>query len=225
MDVHSAKASAGPPGVVAPGANGAASREAGGSSAARELESIRRAQSGDRAAFGDFVQLTQARLFTLLVRIMGDREEARELSQEAYLKALMALPSFRNGAAPYTWLYRIGVNLAIGRLRKVRRHRLFSLDLAHGRASEGSPAADEPTLRRERDQQVLSALGRLDSEYRAVLVMRDVDGLDYKDISDVLELPIGTVKSRIFRARLALREELLKYAPLDLHGRPAGRAS
>jgi RNA polymerase sigma-70 factor (ECF subfamily) len=191
--------------------------------AAREVESIRRAQAGDRAAFGDFVQLTQDRLFTLLVRIMGDREEARELAQEAYLKALMGLPEFRASAAPYTWLYRIAVNLAIGRLRKVRRHRHFSLDLAQDRASDATPAPDEAALRRERNQQVLSALGRLDSEYRAVLVMRDVDGLDYRDISDVLELPIGTVKSRIFRARLALREELLKYAPLDLHGKPAGR--
>lgn len=199
-------------------------------SAAREAETLRRAQAGDRAAFGDFVHLTQDRLYTVLVRIMGDREEARELAQESYLKALLGLPGFRNNAAPYTWLYRIAVNLAIGRLRKVRRQRTFSLDAASiDRPAQPSLGPESVVLDRERNQQVLAALGRLDSEYRAVLVMRDIDGLEYKEISDVLELPIGTVKSRIFRARLALRDELYKYMPapagpgadLQLRGRPA----
>lgn len=180
---------------------------------AREGELLRRAHAGDRAAFGAFVLSSQDRLFTVLLRIMGDREEARELSQETYLRALQNLPSFRGGSAPYTWLYRIAVNLAIGRLRKVRRRRLFSLDAASSEGVGESPveAPAAAALSRERASQVLSALGRLDAEYRAVLVMRDVDDLDYREIADVLELPLGTVKSRIFRARLALREELQKY--------------
>lgn len=185
-------------------------------SASAESNLLIRAQQGDRAAFGQFVLATQDRLYNLLLRIVGDHEEAKELAQDAYLKSLQALPSFRGNAAPYTWLYRIAVNLAIARLRKVRRHRVFSLDGPGGhnlgraeQSAEDSPAAT--ILARERGRQVLAALGRLDSEYRAVLVMRDVDGLDYKDISEVLELPLGTVKSRIFRARLAFREELQRY--------------
>lgn len=175
---------------------------------------LRRAQEGDRPAFGQFVTSTQDRLYTLLVRIVGDRDEARELAQEAYLKALAALSSFRGSAAPYTWLYRIAVNLAVARLRKVRRQRTFSLDGGTAPSSNLTSSVETPeaaVLRREQEKYVVAALGRLDSEYRAVLVMRDVDGLDYKEISDVLELPLGTVKSRLFRARLALREEINRY--------------
>lgn len=183
-----------------------------------EARLLKLAQAGDRAAFGQFVLATQDRLFTLLARIVGDREEARELCQEAYLKALMGLQGFRANAHPYTWVYRIAVNLAVARLRKVRRHRVFSLDAPnashvpspHDRSSQ-TDSPDNQLLSKERNKQVIQALGRLDSEYRTVLVLRDVDGLDYKDISDVLELPIGTVKSRLFRARLALREELNRY--------------
>lgn len=208
--------------VEPPAVSSAARESVGGStplsSQARESDLLRRAQAGDRPAFGQFVLATQDRLYNLLVRIVGDREEARELAQDAYLKALLALPGFRNSAAPYTWLYRIAVNLAIARLRKVRRHRVFSLDAPHAAVAGGGVHGDDPgsqALARERQRQVVAALGRLDSEYRAVLVMRDVEGLDYKDISDVLELPLGTVKSRIFRARLALREELSRYFNLD----------
>lgn len=197
-------------------------RGAGGESAAdAELKLLKDAQAGDRGAFGEFVLSTQDRLYTVLVRIVGDREEARELAQETYLKALAALSKFRGASAGYTWLYRIGVNLAIARLRKVRRQRTFSLDAAqpgaHGasgtridRAADGEGPA-EMVETQERSREVLAALGRLDSEYRAVLVMRDIDGLDYKDISEVLGLPLGTVKSRLFRARLALRDELNRY--------------
>lgn len=183
------------------------------SSSALEARLLQQAQAGDRAAFGQFVLATQHRLYTLLTRIVGDRDEARELCQETYLKALVGLKGFRHNSHPYTWVYRIAVNLAVARLRKVRRHRVFSLDPAspaHDRtAPSGSP--QDQLLSRERDRQVILALGKLDSEYRAVIVLRDIDGLDYKDISDVLELPIGTVKSRLFRARLALREELNRY--------------
>lgn len=191
--------------------------------ATREVELLRRAQAGDRAAFGQFVVATQDRLYTVLVRLVGDRDEARELAQESYLRALSHLDSFRHSAAPYTWLYRIAVNLAVTRLRKVRRQRTFTLPDAGGDRASAADRPDQVMERRERDRQVVAALGRLDAEFRAILVMRDVDGLDYKDISDVLELPLGTVKSRIFRARLALREELIRlgYGTATGTNRPA----
>jgi RNA polymerase sigma-70 factor (ECF subfamily) len=197
---------------------------------------LRRAKSGDRAAFAQFVLASQDRLFTVLLRIVGDRDEARELAQDTYLRALQAISTFRGASSPYTWLYRIGVNLAIARLRKVRRQRTFSLDhptpRGHHSAHDAGPAsndlrdehAEDPAaavMRHERDRQVLLALGRLDAEYRAVLVMRDVDDMDYKEISDVLELPLGTVKSRLFRARLALREELNRYFSPPSQSSPA----
>jgi RNA polymerase sigma-70 factor (ECF subfamily) len=192
---------------------------------------LQQAQTGDRGAFGQIVLLYQDRLYNAVLRMVGDHEEARELTQEAFTRALMKLESFRGDASPYTWLFRIAVNLAISQLRKNRRVRVFSLDRpgpengsGHandggtqasglldrvGRAGQASPA--ENAEGRERGQVVLAALGRLDAEYRAVLVMRDIEGFDYQQMADVLGLPLGTLKSRLFRARLALRDELREY--------------
>jgi RNA polymerase sigma-70 factor (ECF subfamily) len=201
----------------------------------RELELLRKAQHGDRAAYGQLVVIYQDRLYNGLLRLVGDQEEARDLAQEAFTRGLTKLNSFRGDASPYTWLFRIAVNLAISHLRKVQRHRVFSLDAPprngngrHASEDQASSLADRvsrdalsggnPTVlppddleRRELHGQVLAALGRLDAEYRAVLVMRDIEGFDYQQMADVLSLPLGTLKSRLFRARLALRNELNAY--------------
>ena len=200
-------------------------------SGGRDAELLRKAQRGDRGAFGQIVVLYQDRLYNAMLRVVGDPEEARELVQETFTRALVKIDSFRGEAGPYTWLFRIGVNLAISQLRKVQRHRTFSLDRPASSSSMNgggenedqasglldrvaqdrgaTPAEDVET--REQHQQVLAALGRLDAEYRAVLVMRDVEGFDYQQMADVLGLPLGTLKSRLFRARLALRDELRPY--------------
>lgn len=195
----------------------------------RELELLRKAQHGQREAYGQLVLLYQDRLYNAVLRLVGDREEARELTQEAFTRGLMKLESFRGDASPYTWLFRIAVNLAISQLRKIKRHRTFSLD-ASGRNGNGRHSTDDQASSlvdrlasqsaarpsddledRERGEQVLAALGRLDAEYRAVLVMRDIEGFDYQQMAEVLDLPLGTLKSRLFRARLALRDELRPY--------------
>jgi len=193
---------------------------------------LKRSRNGDRGAFGQLVVLYQDRLFNAIVRLVGDRDEAAELTQETFTRSLESLGTFRGESAPYTWLFRIAVNLTISRLRKVHRHRVFSLDRPasgnghtgrHGdqaagliervrqsTASEplGPPAALE---QRERAEQVVAALGRVDPEYRAVLIMRDIEGFDYQQMAQVLDLPLGTLKSRLFRARIALRDELKAY--------------
>src|SRR4051812_13853519 len=195
---------------------------------------LQKAQAGDRGAYGQIVILYQDRLYNAVLRLIGDREEARELTQEAFTRGLEKIDSFRGDASPYTWLFRIGVNLAISQLRKVKRVRIFSLDrpaagAGRGRKSAGfdddqaaglidrvaqdrtESAPPERMEKRERDQMVLAALGRLDAEYRAVLVMRDIEGFDYQQMADILGLPLGTLKSRLFRARMALRDELKGY--------------
>jgi RNA polymerase sigma-70 factor (ECF subfamily) len=195
----------------------------------QDVELLRKAQGGDRAAFGQLVIHFQDRLFNAVLRLVGDPEEARELTQEAFTRALVKIDSFRGDAAPYTWLFRIAVNLAISQLRKTQRRRVFSLDRPSGNGAAGAEHEDQASSlidrvaqargddpaqvveNRERDQQVLAALGRLDAEYRAVLVMRDIEGFDYQQMADVLGLPLGTLKSRLFRARLALRDELRAY--------------
>lgn len=191
-----------------------------------DAELMQAARGGDRAAFGQLVVRLQDRLFTAVLRMVGDRDEARELTQEAFTRALMKLESFRGDAQPYTWLFRIAVNLAISRLRKDGRRRVFSLDadrngvarsedqaagLVERASRQRTETPDAVAERNERRQQVLSALGRLDAEYRAILVMRDIEGFDYQQMADVLDLPLGTLKSRLFRARLALRDELKTY--------------
>ena len=205
---------------------------AGGGSASpgadrAELDLIKKAQLGDRGAYGRLVLLYQDRLYNAIVRLVGDHEEARDLAQEAFTRGLDKIDSFRGEASPYTWLFRIATNLSISRLRKVQRRRTFSLDrpgsesadhngqdqasALSGRIAAVGPTPSEALDRRERDEAVLTALGRLDAEYRAVLVMRDIEGFDYQQMADVLGLPLGTLKSRLFRARLALRDELKEY--------------
>jgi RNA polymerase sigma-70 factor, ECF subfamily len=175
---------------------------------------MRQAQQGDRLAFGQIVTLYQDRIYNATLRLVGDVEEARELTQEAFTRALVKLEDFRGDSQPYTWLFRIAVNLSISRLRKVQRHREFSIDEntgENGSRASRSPQPLEAMEKRERDQEVLAALGRLDTDYRAVLVMRDIEGFDYQQMASVLDLPLGTLKSRLFRARLALRDELKGY--------------
>jgi len=196
-----------------------------------DVEMIRQAQAGDRGAYGQLVVLYQDRLYNAILRLVGDRDEALELTQETFTRGLIKIDTFRGDASPYTWLFRIAVNLAISQLRKVGRNRVFSLDRPSrngwGRAGtddddqaagmldqvtqDRTEAPPQRVERRERDGVVLAALGRLDAEYRAVLVMRDIEGFDYQQMADVLGLPLGTLKSRLFRARLARRDELKPY--------------
>lgn len=198
--------------------------------AVRELGLLRKAQQGDRTAYGQLVMVYQDRLYNAVLRVVGDAEEARELTQEAFTRGLLKLAGFRGEASPYTWLFRIAMNLAISRLRKVERRRTFTLfgetsadganqasALVDRLQATNSPDPAQVAEDRECQQQVLQALGRLDAEYRAVLVMRDVEGFDYQEMADVLGLPLGTLKSRLFRARLALRDELRAY--MDDSGR------
>jgi RNA polymerase sigma-70 factor (ECF subfamily) len=192
---------------------------------ARDL--LKRAQGGDRGAYGKLVVLYQDRMYNAVLRMIGDRDEAAELTQEAFTRGLANLDSFRGEAGPYTWLFRIAINLTISQLRKSQRHRVFSLDQPKGngqdrgndqaaglvdRMRQNSQAAPSFAMEeRERAEQVVAALGRIDPEYRAVLVMRDVEGFDYQQMADVLGLALGTLKSRLFRARVALRDQLKSY--------------
>ena len=187
--------------------------------AAREAELFGLARNGDRGAFGQLAIRTQDRLYTAVVRMVGDREEARELTQEAFARALAGLGEFRGESGWYTWVFRIGMNLALTHLRKVKRRRTFSLDAARPGSDQASGLADrlaspdatpdQIAEKREKREQVLVCLGELEHEQRALLVLRDIEGMDYQQMADVLGVPLGTLKSKLFRARLALREKFL----------------
>jgi RNA polymerase sigma-70 factor, ECF subfamily len=178
--------------------------------AASDARLVEAALQGDRDAFGDLVARYQDRLFNTLLRIAGSREDAADAVQDAFVQAYLKLESFRGDAQFFTWLYRIAMNMALSRRR---RHRpMGSLDAAKTCAGvEPMDAAAGPSdrmLAQERAEQVQTALADLGDQHRKILVLRELEGCSYEVIADVLELPVGTVRSRLFRARLQLREKL-----------------
>jgi RNA polymerase sigma-70 factor, ECF subfamily len=164
--------------------------------------------AGDSAAFGRLVGLYQDRLYNSLVRVVG--EDADDIVQDAFVQAYLKLDSFRGSSAFYTWLYRIAFNLAMSHARRGKK--TASLDgLKDGWGSEPTdhqPAPDAGLERREDVELVQTALAELNTEYRTILVLREIDGCRYDEIAEILDLPVGTVRSRLFRARLALRDQL-----------------
>ncbi|MHB8972173.1 MAG: RNA polymerase sigma factor [Pirellulaceae bacterium] len=166
--------------------------------------------AGDRAAFGELVRKYQGRLFNTLVHVVGSREESEDISQEAFVQAFVKLDSFRGRSAFYTWLYRIAFNLSVSRRR--RRRSEVSMDLHRERTGdEPEDAGESPgeqLLRKEQVRQVRVAIDALSEEHRAILVLREMEGCGYETIAEILALPVGTVRSRLHRARLQLREQL-----------------
>lgn len=166
--------------------------------------------AGQSAAFGQLVQKYQDRLFNTLVHVIGSPEDALDVVQDAFVQAFVKLESFHGRSAFYTWLYRIAFNVAATQRR--RRRPVLSVDRARDDGGEEPADTDHGPLenleREERCRQVREAMKILSDEHREVLVLREIDGCCYETIAEILELPVGTVRSRLHRARLQLRDEL-----------------
>lgn len=166
--------------------------------------------AGDTGAFATLVRRHQDRLFNTLAHLLCDPHEAEEVAQDAMLQAYSKLSSFRGGSSYYTWLYRIAFNLAMSRKR--RRRPRVSLEEMQARAGldpEGNVGTpDQGLLQDERSQKVHEALQRLDEDFRAVMILRELDGCDYATIAEMLDIPLGTVRSRLSRARDMMRDLL-----------------
>jgi len=166
--------------------------------------------AGNREAFGELVGKYQSRLFNTLLHVVGSREEAEDVVQEAFVQAYLKLASFGGRSAFYTWLYRIAFNASVSRHR--RRRPEVSID--QYRQQTGDQPEDEGEgpaellLRGERVEQVRAAIATLGEDHRAILILRDMEGCCYETIAEILDLPPGTVRSRLHRARLQLRDEL-----------------
>ena len=180
-----------------------------------DLSTVQRVQAGDMAGFADLVAKYQDRVFNTCWRICGHLEDARDLTQEAFLKALKSIGSFRAESGFYTWLFRIAVNLAVSHRRREGYRAAQSLDSSgDGMASAGGlrlvvpEEAGAKMERRELHSLVVNAIQALDTDQRAVVVLRDVEGMDYRQIGELLDISPGTVKSRLHRARCALRKTL-----------------
>jgi RNA polymerase sigma-70 factor, ECF subfamily len=178
-------------------------------------------QKGDTDAFEVLVERHQKRMLNIAYRMMGNYDEACDVVQEAFLAAYRAIRSFRREATFSTWLYGIVVNHARNRIKQVQgrmRHETCSIDdpvgLKGGSLQREIPDCRESAVERmekkEIEARVQECIQTLESEYREVLVLRDIQGFSYEEISDMLSIPDGTVKSRIFRARAVLKDCLVK---------------
>jgi len=192
---------------------------------------IREAGLGSRPAWGELLTRYQSRLYGVCLRMVGDRNLAADLTQDAFVKVLQGLDSWDGRSKLSTWMIRVTMNACLSHLRgaKLRNHASLDAPIAGSilrggspesadvRASAGSGHAQSRELepgegvqREQRRQQVARALSSLEPEQRSVLVLRDVQGLDYQQIAQALGVAEGTVKSRLFRARMALREAIEK---------------
>jgi RNA polymerase sigma-70 factor (ECF subfamily) len=177
---------------------------------------VERAQRGDKRAFELLVEKYQRKLARLLSRLIRDPGEVEDVAQETFVKAYRALPSFRGESAFYTWLYRIGVNTAKNYLMAIGRRAPTSTEVEAEDAEgydEGEQLRDINTpesvlLSKEIAATVNAAIDGLPGELRTAIQLRELEGMSYEEIARVMECPIGTVRSRIFRAREAIAERL-----------------
>jgi len=174
------------------------------------------ALAGDSRAFGQLVQRYQDRLLHTLAQMLDCEDDACDVAQETFIQAYVKLASFERKSGFYTWLYRIGMNLAVSRRRRNRP--VLSIDRMREESDIEPPdQGDAPHARLDRQEavdQVQAAIARLPDEFRMALILREIEGFDYDTIAEMLDIPVGTVRSRLHRARVQVRELLSTPAPL-----------
>jgi RNA polymerase sigma-70 factor (ECF subfamily) len=186
----------------------------------REAALIARCAAGDDSACTELVSAHQRMVFTLALNLLGDRDEAMDLSQEVFLRVFRTLASFRGQSALRTWIYRIVINQARNRQRWWRRrHRADQVSLDQhlqqfgDMEAKGDVLPDRLLASKEAASWIWRAMDRLPFDQRTALILREIDGLRYEEIAFTLGIAVGTVKSRLTRARQALRAELLGLRP------------
>jgi len=187
--------------------------ESGSNNSASDDQLIERTLNGERAAYGELMIRYQDRLYNTAVMILHDADEARDVVQETFLQGYANLSGFRRESRFYSWLYRIAFNVAVGVLR--RRKRSIPAGRISDAAWEALPGRiDSPDKRhseQESAQLLWQGIEQIPLEYRKVLILREIDGASYEEIAETADIPIGTVRSRLFRARLLLRDIILRF--------------
>lgn len=181
-----------------------------------DLALVRRVQNGERAAFDLLVIKYQRRIMRLLSRMIDDPAEVEDIAQEAFIKAWRALPQFRGDSAFYTWLYRIAVNTARTALAARQRRPMVQAGLETTEGETFSPddsltdnnTPESAAVSREIAHTVNLAIEDLPEDQRTAIVLREIEGMSYEEIAQIMQCPIGTVRSRIYRAREAIAQRL-----------------
>ena len=185
------------------------------SNEATDKELVKRVQKGDKGAFDLLVLKYEHKIVNLVMRYVRDPETALDISQEAFIKAYRALPRFRGDSAFYTWLYRIAVNTAKNHLAALRRRPTdIELDLQdpeqyglHAKLKE-TDTPESVTISHELQETLERAIQALPDDLRTAIVLRELDGMSYEEIAQTMDCPVGTVRSRIFRARDAIGKKV-----------------
>ncbi|WP_042454368.1 RNA polymerase sigma factor SigW [Neobacillus dielmonensis] len=176
---------------------------------------IKQVMKGDHDAFGDIVELYKNSIFQLCFRMLGNRHEAEDLAQEAFIRAFVNIESFNQDLKFSTWLYRIATNLCIDRLRKKKPDYYLDAEVAgtegltmYSQIPSNTPLPETEVESLELQETVQNEILKLPEKYRSAIVLKYIEDLSLNEISEILDLPLGTVKTRIHRGREALRQQL-----------------
>ncbi|MFZ5641905.1 MAG: RNA polymerase sigma factor [Bacillota bacterium] len=188
-------------------------------------------KQGDLAAFEQLVEKHQSRVYTIAYRYMGNYADASDLAQEAFIKIYRSLGSYRGEASFQSWMYRLVTNACMDELRRRGRAKTVSIEelmenkkgLTMSRVTTKSRLPEDAVIRRELQREVQNVLNTLSDEHRAIVVMRDIQGYSYEEIAELLQCSLGTVKSRLNRARHVLKEKLLARREMLVTGTGYGR--
>ena len=180
-----------------------------------DAELVKRVQAGDSTAFDVLVKKYQHKVINLISRFVSDHAECHDIAQDTFIKAYRAIGNFRGESQFYTWLYRIAANTAKNYLAsRARKSPAYSVDVEDAEHFEGESGLKEYTtpenllLTDEIKETVFRAIEELPDDLKSAITLREIEGLSYEEIADVMDCPIGTVRSRIFRARDAIDKEL-----------------
>lgn len=195
------------------------SPDASSNEADADMAIIQRVQAGDVAAFDTLIVKYRERLYSIIYNLTSNREDANDLTQEAFIKAFRSVNKFKGKSTFFTWLYRIGVNTALSHIKKNRMRRFFSFENIDEEVAQSDileilaakTKSDKPTLLKELQEKLNDALQKLSLKHRTVIVLFEIEGLSHQEIAQITKTTEGTVRSRLHYAKIQLQSSLKEY--------------